>query len=168
MTAYPCGTGVTPALAGPSGPPDTRPPGHPPPPPPPPTGPTARDLAASLDTVVLLLRTAQLVAADRLAGMDPADRIRLDYGLDMARRAITESQTPARPAPVGGPVSAAAEKLRRSARAVGGAAVVADRAAGPPAPGAGTFSLPPVPTVPSFDNGSVPWPGRPFPVYEVP
>lgn len=123
------------------------------------TAPTAtRDLAANLDSIVLLVRTAQLVAADRLAGMDPADRVRLDYGLDMARRAITESQTPARQA------------SSRLAAVAGGP----DRAGGPPAPGAGTFSLPQpqefqIGIGPLYDAlPSVPWPGRPFPVYEVP
>lgn len=123
-----------------------------------PTGPGR--LAAALDSIDLLLMTAQVVAADKIGNGFPAERFALTRRLDLARRAVADLalalQTPARLRP-------------RSAGP--------DRAGGPPAPGAGTFSLPPIPTVPSFDNGrcaqgwpppSVPWPGRPFPVYEVP
>lgn len=137
-----------------------------------PTGPGR--LAEPLDTIDQLLRVLQLIHADKLTGADPAGRMQLASGLRTARRAVAALKTPARPAPIGGPVSAAAEKLRRPARAVGGAAVVADRAGGPPAPGAGTFSLPQpqefqIGIGPLYDAlPSVPWPGRPFPVYEVP
>ena len=135
---------TVPQLADPSGPPDTRPPGGPTNPPPP-SGPNK--LADALDAITLLLRVAQLVADRDLSGADPADLVRLDYALGLARLVVADLQTPARRDPSsssageiatpGGPVQAphVAEKLRRSARAEVGAAAAADRVGGPPAPG---------------------------------
>lgn len=136
------------AGAGPTGPGGPTHPGptHPPAPAPP------SDLAAALDTIDQLLRLLQLIHADKLTGADPAGRLQLASGLRTARRAVAALQTPARQA------------SSRLAAVAGGP----DRAGRAPTPGAGTFSLPPIPTVPSFDNGPVPWPGRSFPVYEVP
>lgn len=151
---------MIPVLADPSGPPDTRPPNKPPPPPPP-----SKGLAADLDHAELLLRLVQLLTADRFAGLDPALLHQLKTGLRTARIAIDGAKTPARPhlssaaAVAGGPVkpvdlTQSAEQHLEAAAASGPGRL--DRAGGPPAPGA-DFDLP----------EPRPWPGRPFPVYEV-
>ena len=149
---------MIPQLADPSGPPDTRPPTQPPPPPPPP-----RALAADALAVIDGLLVAALAHAD--AELPPTeDRIEicgqeiLAFRLRMARRAVEDlrryTQTPVRSSLVsavavaGGPVDSRRGRAVRAVSQLGGA-----RAGEPPLPGAGTFSLPPVPTVPSFDNG---------------
>lgn len=150
-----------------------------------PTGPGR--LAADLDSIDLLLMTAQVVAADKIGNGFPAERFALTRRLDLARRAVADLavalKTPARQpldsaaAVRGGPVQSSTPTALTTAGSEAARPRAAVRAGGPPAPGADTFSLPPIPTVPSFDNGrcaqgwpppSVPWPGRPFPVYEVP
>lgn len=169
-------------------------------------------LAAALDSIDLLLMTAQVVAADKIGNGFPAERFALTRRLDLARRAVADLavalKTPARQpldsaaAVPGGPVQSSTPTALTTAGSEAARPRAAVRAGGPPAPGADRdlaerleetreragdamwswsdgqdFSLPPIPTVPSFDNGrcaqgwpspSVPWPGRPFPVYEVP
>jgi hypothetical protein len=85
-------------------PPDTRPPDNRPPrnPPADKRPPSSQRLAADLDTVTLLLRTAQLVADRRLTGVDPAARMALTQRLRLARRAVADIQgftLPPTPAP---------------------------------------------------------------------
>lgn len=83
---------------------------------------------AALDTITLLLRTAQLLADRQLSGADPAARMALAGRLRLARRAVADLQTPARP----------------------------DRAGGPPAPGTG-FTLPPTPRLRPFPERTEPF-----------
>lgn len=85
-------------------PPDTRPPDNRPPrnPPADKRPPSSQRLTADLDTVTLLLRTAQLVADRRLTGVDPAARMALTQRLRLARRAVADIQgftLPPTPAP---------------------------------------------------------------------
>lgn len=90
---------------------------------PPPSSP--KQLAEHLDSIVLLLRTAQLVADRKLADADPALRMALAERLRLARRAVADLQTPARRDP-------------KSVATSGGPG----RAGGPPAPGAGYTRMP--------------------------
>lgn len=148
-------TAAGPVLAEPSGPPDTRPPTRPSSPPPP------KQALAEIDGLLL--------SALALVGTLPATADRVEvcgqeiarHRLRMARKAVADllayTQTPARQclssaaAVAGGPVKSLAPT---DFRAAGSKAALprADRAGSPPAPGAG-FSLPPIQTVPSFDNG---------------
>jgi hypothetical protein len=129
----------------------THPPSGPSTPPPPP-GPR---IAGDLDTAELLLRSLQVLAADRLAGADPALRMQFTYGLRTARRAVAALQAPARRDPSsaavgadaiatpGGPVTTS--RLVPGERPSPGLAVAHGGARGsagsPPAPGA-DFKLP--------------------------
>jgi hypothetical protein len=120
---------------------------------PPPASPKHR-LAADLDSIVLLLRTAQLVADRKLAGADPALRMALADRLTLARRAVADLQSPARRdlksvATPGGPGHLSG---RDGEVAVGGgrSRPVQLLAGRPPLPG-GDFLLPRRVDLPSFD-----------------
>lgn len=123
-------------------PPDTRPPDNRPPrnPPADKRPPSSQRLTADLDTVTLLLRTAQLVVGRRLAGTDPALRMALADRLRLARRAVADLQTSV---PAGCETAGPVVALPRAAA----------RAGGPPSPGAG-FTLPRTPDLPSFEVGT--------------
>jgi hypothetical protein len=96
----------------PAAPQTPKPPRSPRPPrtqPPPPKPKPGKGLADHLDSITLLLRTAQLVADRKLADADPALRMALVERLRLARRAVADLQTPARRDPEavathGGPV----------------------------------------------------------------
>lgn len=154
-------------------------------------------LAAALDSIDLLLMTAQVVAADKIGNGFPAERFALTRRLDLARRAVADLavalKTPARQpldsaaAVRGGPVQSSTPTALTTAGSEAARPRAAVRAGGPPAPGADTSSLPacgekwccykhrragvscPSGNGPSFLLPQpVPWPGRPFPIYEVP
>lgn len=152
-------------------PPDRRPPDNRPPRTPPADRRPPSSLAEALDTLDLLFRSMQVLDARELRTADPASRMRLTYALDLGRRAVADLKSPARrdlvdsgadptaiarsggpvrstratpgeePTPGSGPLLA--EAVTKSAVAVvARSAGDNSRAGRPPAPGAGTFSLP--------------------------
>lgn len=170
-----------------------------------PTGPGR--LATDLDHAELLLRALQLLEADLAGAdpgwrMRLAYGLRTARNAVSALKTPARQPLDSAAAVGGGPVQSSTPTALTTAGSEAARPRAAVRAGGPPAPGADRdlaerleetreragdamwswsdgqdFSLPPIPTVPSFDNGrcaqgwpppSVPWPGRPFPVYEVP
>lgn len=150
------------APRGPAGPaPEPRGPRPSSPRPTAPPSPAPSNRAAALESIVLLLRTAQLVADRKLADADPAARMALAERLRLARRAVADLQTPARRDTAKAAVNLVSNpggpdrNSGRDGKAVtgdGGSRPVQHPAGRPPLPG-GDFHLPPIPTVPSFDNG---------------